>query len=545
MRPSQLAGALTRPKPGRHEMTSSTRLRTLPDLLALHAARAPDGIALQFEGRVTTWTQWEHGASTVARALLAKGWRAGTRIGYLGKNSDRFFHVFFGAARAAMVTVPVNWRLTVTELAFILDDAECPMLFVGADYLPLVPELRKACGRLQEVVCVDGPSEGVAGLDEWLQPHRELAPEGMVREEDVVLQLYTSGTTGLPKGAQLTHRNLLFAAALGGSEALGRWRADDVSVLPLPLFHAGGLVYGLNGPYAGCTTVVVREASPPLILAACREAPAAVTRLGVVPAVLQMLLGHPDFSPSQLRSLRTLTYGGAPASPAVLRQAVEALGPVLVQLFGMTETCTVGTALLPSDHESAAHPERLSSCGRPLPGVEVRVVRADGRPAVPGESGEILIRCPAVMAGYWHRDQDNATALREGWYHSGDVGYFDAHGYLFIQDRLKDMIVSGGENVYPAEVERALAEHPAVADVAVFGVPDPKWGEAVKAAVVLRAGHAAEAGELIAFARSRIAGYKCPKSVDFHDALPRNATGKLLKRVLRQPYWKEQARNVG
>jgi acyl-CoA synthetase (AMP-forming)/AMP-acid ligase II len=528
--------------------TPTGRAQTLADLPALHAARAPDGIALQFERRTTTWSQWERQANRIAHALLARGWAAGRRIGYLGKNSDRFFHVFFGAAKARMVTVPVNWRLTAPEIAFILDDAECPILFVGADYLPLLPALREACGRLGEVVCVDGPADGAVALDDWLarHDHDDAPPPGQpAREDDVVLQLYTSGTTGLPKGAQLTHRGLLFAAALGGTETLGRWREDDVSVLPLPLFHAGGLVYGLNGPYAGCTTVVVREANPALILAACREAPAPVTRLGVVPAVLQMLLNHPEFAPSELRSLRTLTYGGAPVPPAVLRQAVDALGPVLVQLFGMTETCTIGTALLPADHDPAAHPERLASCGRPLPGVELRVVDAQGGSAASGQSGEILIRCPAVMAGYWHRDEASAAALKDGWYHSGDVGYLDADGYLYIRDRLKDMIVSGGENVYPAEVERALAEHPAVADVAVFGVPDPRWGEAVKAAVVLRPGRQADADELIAFARGRIAGYKCPKSVDFMDGLPRNATGKLLKRVLREPYWNGQSRNVG
>jgi acyl-CoA synthetase (AMP-forming)/AMP-acid ligase II len=525
-------------------LSSTPHFRTLPDILALHARRTPQATALQFEGRTTTWERWQARAAQVAQALLARGLPRGARVGYLGKNSDQFFHVFFGAARASLVTVPVNWRLTAGEIAYIVDDAGCTVLFVGADHLPLVPELRRRCPKLEEVVCVDGAAEDIPHLEDWLGSSPGQEPEVTVREDDVALQLYTSGTTGEPKGAQLTHRALLFGASLGGTEALGRWRSDDVSVLPLPLFHAGGLVYGLNGPYAGCTTVIVREAQPALILAACREAPAPVTRLGVVPAVLQMLLAHPGFDARAFESLRTLTYGGAPASPLLLRRAVSAFGPVLVQLFGMTETCTIGTALLPEDHGDPDHPQRLSSCGRPLPGVEVRTVDADGRPLPSGESGEIVIRCPAVMAGYWHRDEENARVLREGWYHTGDVGYFDADGYLYIQDRLKDMIVSGGENVYPAEVERVLGEHPAVAEVAVFGVPDPTWGEAVKAAVVLRPGHTASADDLIAFARRCLAGYKCPKSVDFHQALPRNASGKLLKRQLRQPYWQQQARNV-
>lgn len=526
-------------------MNDSTRaFRTLPDIVREHSLRRPGSPALQFEQRTTTWAEWHHRSSQLANALIAEGLQPGGRVGYLGKNSDQFFQVFFGAAKAAMVTVPLNWRLAVPEIAFILDDAQCEILFVGADYAGLVDALREACPRIRSVVGVDGKATGVQALDDWLQNRPGSDPRTPARADDTVLQLYTSGTTGLSKGAELTHGNLLFAAGLGATEDLGCWRSDDVSVLPLPLFHAGGLVYGLNGPYAGCLTVVLREASPALILAALRDAPAPVTRLGVVPAVLQMMLDHPEFDGAHFRSMRTMTYGGSPIAPVVLSRALDAIGPVLLQLFGMTETATIGTMLAPADHDPA-RPARLASCGRPLPGVEVRVVRLDEAPAGAGESGEILLRCPSVMKGYWMRAEANATALREGWYHTGDVGYIDAQGYLFIQDRLKDMIVSGGENVYPAEVERVLAEHPAVADVAVFGVPDPQWGEAVKAAVVVRGGQAPSAEALMDFARSRIAGYKCPKSIAFIDVLPRNASGKLLKRVLREPYWAGQARQVG
>lgn len=524
-------------------MAQTPPFRTLADIPRVHGAHHPDRCALLHEGRATSWSRWDGLCSRVARALVAAGLQPASRVGYLGKNSDRFFHVFFGVARAAMVTVPVNWRLAPSEISFVLDDAQCEVLFVGADFLPLLPGLRAGCPRLREVIAVDGPADGAVALDDWLAPHPALDPGVTAGPQDVALQLYTSGTTGLPKGAQLTHANLLFAASLGGTELLGRWRGDDLSVLPLPLFHAGGLVYGLNGPHAGCTTLVVREASADHIIAALQQAPRPATRLGVVPAVMQMLLNQPALDTVDLGALRTLTYGGAPIPPAVLRQAIARFGPVLVQLFGMTETCTIGTALLPSDHDPS-RPERLLSCGRPLPGVELRIVHGDGRAAAAGESGEILVRSPAVMKGYWHREEATRDALRDGWYHSGDVGTLDADGYLRIQDRLKDMIVSGGENVYPAEVERVLADHPAVADVAVFGVPDPTWGEAVRAAVVLRPGQAVSAAALIDFARERIAGYKCPKAIDWMEALPRNASGKLLKRVLREPYWAGLVRNV-
>ncbi|WP_024538763.1 long-chain-fatty-acid--CoA ligase [Comamonas badia] len=525
-------------------MNQKKEISTLAGILRTHAASRADGIALQFEDRSTTWRQWEQQCNRVAHALLDMGLAFEDRVGYLGKNSDRFFHAFFGASMVGMVMVPINWRLTVEEIAFILNDAECPILFLGEDYVHLAQALKQVCPKLRQIIGVAGAAAEVLALDDFVRNQPSTAPSHACAPDDVALQLYTSGTTGLPKGAQLTHRNLLSAASLAATELLGAWREDDVSVLPLPLFHAGGLVYGLNGPLTGGITRVVREPNPALIIAAMRQHPAPVTRLGVVPAVMQALLGHPEFDAADFRGLRTLTYGGSPISPTVVRRATDVFGPVLMQLFGMTETCTMGTALLPSDHDPG-RPERLSSCGRPLPGFEIRIAGMDSPQAPPGQSGEILIRGPAVMKGYWHRPEASEQALQDGWYHSGDVGYLDADGYLHIQDRLKDMIVSGGENVYPAEVERVMADHPEVADVAVFGVPDPKWGEAVKAAVVLKADSSLTEEALIAFARGRLAGYKCPKTIDWVANIPRNATGKILKRVLRQPYWSDQSRNVG
>lgn len=383
-------------------MIEHTEFRTLADILRIHAAKRPEEVSLHQDGRSTTWAQWNRLSNQVAHALRACGTVPTGRIGYLGKNSDRFFHVFFGAARAGLVTVPINWRLTASEIAFILEDAECEVLFLGTDYLPLLPELRARCPRLRELISVDEPAESTTALDDWLRTHPENDPSLDIAGSDVALQLYTSGTTGLPKGAQLTHENLLFAASRGSTEEFGHWRSDDVSVLPLPQFHAGGLVYGLCGPYAGCTTVIVREASPALVFAALRSAPRPATRLGVVPAVLQAMLAQPDLAITDFSSLRTLTYGGSPIPPAVLHRAIETFGSVLVQLFGMTETATMGTILLPQDHDPT-HPDSLTSCGRPVPGVEVRVVGLDGAAVAAGESGEILIRCAAVMKGYWNR----------------------------------------------------------------------------------------------------------------------------------------------
>jgi acyl-CoA synthetase (AMP-forming)/AMP-acid ligase II len=517
--------------------------RSLADVPRRQAVERGESVAFQFGSRRTTFAELDRVSNRVSHALSSAGVSPGDRVGYLGKNSDVFFFVFFGCAKVGAVLTPINWRLAAPEVCFILKDARCQILFVGQEFATLAEAIGAECPSLSLFVGADEAAPGVPSFDDWLGEHVDADAGRSAARDDVVLQLYTSGTTGLPKGAELTHRNLLFATGLSRTEAFGRWRDDDICVLPLPLFHAGGVVFGLNAPCTGAMEILVREAQPGPIIEAVRASPRPITRLGVVPAVFAPLIEHPNFRASDFAALRTLTYGGAPIAPDLVSRLISIFGPVLLQLFGMTETATIGTILTPADHDPDK-PERLLSCGRAAPGVEVKVVSPDESEAVAGRSGEILIRCDAVMAGYWNRANETKAALVDGWYRTGDVGYCDEDGFFYIQDRLKDMIVSGGENVYSAEVENALLRHTAVATCAVIGIPSARWGEQVHAVVVLRPGAEASDKQLRDHCHAYIAAYKCPVSIEFCGALPVTATGKLMKHALREPYWSGWKRNV-
>ena len=517
-------------------------IRCFADIPRAHGAATPDRPALIYDGRVTTWRQWDERSNRAANALAESLSGPQARFGYLAKNSDRFFELYMGAAKSGTVLVPVNWRLAAPEIAVILEDAQVEVMFVDREYHDVLSVFRGQLPRVHTVVCIDGSFDDCIDYEAWRDARPPTDPGRPSGDDDVVIQLYTSGTTGLPKGVQISNRNLIANLGQVDSEANGRWSADDIAIVPLPLFHAGGSTYGMYALYAGGAIVLPREATPALILQAFRTYP--VTKLGIVPALLAAILEHPDCADTDFSHFDTLTYGGSPIAVDLLERGLRTLRCGFLQMFGMTESTTVGTVLGPADHDPA-RPERLTSCGRPSTGAELRIVDVDGKDLPATQTGEILLRGGFITPGYWQRPEATAAAIRDGWYHSGDAGYLDEDGYLHVRDRLKDMIVSGGENVYPAEVESALSRHPCIADVAVIGVPDARWGEAVKAVVVPRNGAVIDTAEVIAFARTLIAGYKCPKSIDIVDALPRNPSGKLLKRVLREPYWKDMERQVG
>ncbi|WP_439534408.1 fatty acid--CoA ligase [Polymorphobacter sp.] len=507
--------------------------KTLGDLSRALAGRYGDKVALRFGGVDTSYRALDDAASRVAAGLIAEGLKPGERIAYIGKNDPLYFELLFGAAKAGLVMVPLNWRLADAEVAWIIADA-----------------------GLRWVVAAEGFAERLSALDTgatiihardypaWRDARPLRDPMTAVDPDDVAVQLYTSGTTGRPKGAMLSHRSLLHFRTLPVDEQpeWNRFTDDDVSLIVLPVFHIGGTGFGIQTLAAGATGLVASEFDVGKVLAAIANE--RLSKIFLVPAALRMLIDHPDAKGIDYSRIRTILYGASPIPLSLLREAMALFRCGFVQMYGMTETSGTICALAPEDHDPAGN-IRMTSAGRPLPGVELRIQDETGKVLSSGESGELAVRAPVLMNGYWNRPEATAEAMTpDGWFLTGDAGFLDSKGYLFIQDRVKDMIVSGGENIYPAEVEAALSAYPGIAEVAVIGIPSEQWGEAVKAIVVPRAGASINANAVIAWARSHIAGYKLPKTIDIAEALPRGPTGKVLRRELRAPYWAGYDRKV-
>jgi len=521
-------------------MDGAASMATVADIVRHHGRTRPDRVALYFEGRRVTYGELDRRASRVAHGLIGAGIKPQTRVAILAKNDLSFFELWFGAAKAGAVLVPVNFRLAPPEIAYVVSDARAELLFVGRDFYSVVEKVRGDLASMRRIVALDGDHGEWPSYAAWVAAQAERDPAVPLAGGDVAIQMYTSGTTGHPKGAQLSHANLL-ALMPSAIARVGDWHERDVSLVCMPLFHIGGSGWALLALYRGVPNLVTRDFEPAAILRLIAEY--RVTKVLFVPAMLLFLLQAPECANTNFSSLELIVYGASPAPLDLLRSALETFGCPLGQLYGLTESTGGITYLGPEDHGDHAI-ERMRSCGKPLDGVEIKVVDAGGRELPPGEVGEVICRTPQVMLGYWNLPEATERTIRDGWLHTGDAGYRDKQGYLYIYDRIKDMIISGGENIYPAEVESALFGHPAVADVAVIGVPDGQWGEAVKAVVVEKPGASVGAAELMDFARARIASYKVPRSVEFVAALPRNPAGKILKRELRKAYWSGQARQI-
>jgi len=508
-------------------------------------------IAPNREFGVDAWRRLSFGAaaaevSRLASALHSAGVARGDRVAIVARNRLEFPIASFAASRLGAVVVPVNVRLAPEELLFVLENAEARHVFVDAPFAETLQGLRDRLPKLGEVVGLGEPGgpplpDGVTPYAGFLETAGQALPDRRGVPLDEAVQFYTSGTTGRPKGVVHTHLSLSIAASY--------WRtvfpitADERQLLVSPAFHSGGFLNFLHTSLCGASVYLLAKFDPGEVLRLITEE--RLVRVSLVPATLDACLAEvKETRPDRFESLRYLSYGASPISVDTMRRALEVFPCEIHQQFGQTEA-PILTHLMPDDHlRGLEEPSLLLSTGRPVVGCEIRILGSDGRPLPTGERGEICARTPLVMKGYYGRPEATAETLREGWIHTGDVGFLDDRGYLSIVDRLKDMIVSGGENVFAKEVEECLLAHPKVREAAVIGVPSARWGEEVKAVIVLESGGAVPAEDLVSFCGERLAGYKRPRSVDFVDDLPRNANGKVLKRVLRDPYWKEHARDV-
>ncbi len=517
----------------------TTKIAGLADIVRSHARERSTANAIVYQGQATSYGLLDRAASRVANGLIAEGIRPQVRVAHLDKSSDSFFELLFGVSKANAVMVSVNWRLAAPEILHIVNDAEAEILFVGEEYFPLIESIRDRLTRVRRIVSLAGQHGDWEAFTAWRDRHSDVDPLLPAKPSDTAVQFYTSGTTGLPKGAELTNVNFAWMLPLWTrSWLLG---PGVPNLVCLPMFHIGGAGWGIAGLFAGATNHVVREFVPAEILETIQRERLQVMLL--VPAMILFLLQAPQIRDTDLSSLRLFVYGAAPIPAELLKQAMGVFPCGFQQVYGLTETTGAITLLPPADHDPN-DAKKLMSCGYAQEGVELRIVGEDGKDMAANQVGEIAVRSPQIMGGYWRLPEATARAVQGDWFFTGDAGYVDDKGYLYIYDRVKDMIVSGGENIYPAEVESALFGHPSVADVAVIGVPDDRWGEAVKAVVVKKPGVEISPAELINWARERIAGYKLPKSVDFIDALPRNPTGKILKRELRKTYWGDRQRQV-
>jgi acyl-CoA synthetase (AMP-forming)/AMP-acid ligase II len=511
----------------------------MTDAVAHWAAVQPDAEALTYREVRWTWGQWHDRIRRVAGGLAARGVGGGGRVAFLDKNNPACLEVSLGAGLLGAASAVVNWRLAAGEMDYVINDSGASVLFAGAELLPAVDAIRDKIPRVTDVITVGGPDDD---YERFLAAARPAGRGREVTGEDLWLVMYSSGTTGRPKGVMLSHRNLVEHTR--NAVPVAPLGPGDRNLVAMPLFHVGGTSYALFGIYAGSASTFTREPDPASLLAAFA---AGATHAFLVPAVIGALLAAGNQAITALSGLKYLLYGAAPMPLPMLRQALAAWPELnFVQVYGQTELAGVISALSPQAHRDAGRPDRLVSAGTLLPGAQVRVVDpATGQDVTAGHPGEFWFRSAQRMMGYLNRPEDTAQAITEqGWLRSGDIGHVGDGGFLFVSDRVKDMIITGGENVYSPEVEQVVAEHPAVAEVAVIGVPDDRWGEAVKAVVALRPGQQATGPEIIEFARERLAHYKCPSTVDIIGALPRNPSGKVLKRTLRTAYWEGRDRQI-
>ncbi|EFQ84799.1 long-chain-fatty-acid--CoA ligase [Aeromicrobium marinum DSM 15272] len=515
---------------------------TLADVIRASAAAHPDSAAIVGEGRSVTYAELSDRSSAIAGGLVAWGLQPGDRVAYLARNATEYWELFFATAKAGLAVVPLNFRLSADEVTWILGDCE-PAAILAEDHLTHLLPADWAGHKL--VFNQTGEPEAPEGwepFERWLAAQPVEDPKRDLGGDALACLMYSSGTTGRPKGVTTTVAGFLWAVDAFG--AMFDVSPASVSLVPTPYYHIAAGGWSLIALAAGGTIVQFTEVTPANMLGLLVGHKA--THVIMVPTVMQLFITSPEASAADYSSVEHVVYGGSPISETVMLGAQRVFGAQLSQSYGLTETIGVTTFLRPEDHVVGPD-SKLRSAGRAVPGLEVAVMDPDtGETCAPGVVGEIVTRGPGVTKAYWRNPEATEQAFWPGgWFRTGDAGSMDEQGYVFLKDRIKDLLMSGGENIYPAEVENAIMAHPAVQEVAVIGVPSEKWGETPLAVVVPKQGESVDADELIAFTRERLAHFKCPTAVEVIEQLPRNPSGKVLKRELRAPFWAGHDRSIG
>ncbi len=515
-------------------------------LLTKSARTFPENLAITCGTKELTYAEFNDRANRLANGLNRLGVRPGDNVAVLMYNCPEMLESMFACFKAGCGVIPINFRLHPREFAFIIDHSEAKVVIISSEFSEAMVDVHGDLPRVSDILTVSTVPEPFLAYERVLSAESDQFEDVEVAPDDVAWLFYTSGTTGLPKGAMLTHRNLLAMTMNFYADMCPGFGPNDVALHAAPLSHGSGC-YALPNIGKAAANVILEEKSfnPEQVLKTIESHH--VTNMFAAPTMIKLLIDCPAIDKYDHSSLKALNYGGAPMLVDDLMQAMEKLGPCLVQLYGQAESPMTITYLPHADHRldgDSDRMRRLASAGMPRTDVEVRIVDSDDNEVPPGEMGEIVTRSDLVMRGYWRDPEATAETLRNGWLHTGDIGYVDDHGYLFLMDRSKDLIISGGENIYPREIEEVIVQHPAIREVAVIGVPDPVWGESIKAVVSLVPNREVTQGELIDFCTEHIARYKRPKSVDFVEELPKNNYGKIVKRELRAKYWEGKASHV-
>lgn len=501
------------------------------------AREKPTAIATVYKHRRTTHLQVIDRVAKLAGVLQQFGVKTEDRVGMLAANSDYYIESIYATLWAGAVINPINTRWCCQEIAYSLTDCHTRVLFIDDNFIPILDDLKRLSPCLEIVIYCGEDSTPDGTYDyETLLNLSEPIEDCHRSDNDLAAILYTGGTTGQPKGVMLSHQAILMNAL--STLAAARRPEINVEMHVTPLFHVGGLATLFQSALRQITQVILPYFDPKLVIQTIEQEQ--VNETFLVPTMLQMVLDCPDFANHDLSNLRNIVYGAASIDETLLKQAIHALpNSQFMQVYGMTEVAPVVTVLPASCHTIEGQKrQKLKSAGRPTPTCEVKIVHPNtGEECAFGEFGEITVRTPSLMLGYWNKPDQTKNALRDGWLYTGDGGYLDDDGYLFVTDRLKDMIVSGGENIYSSEVENAILSHPSVQMCAVIAIPDAKWGETVHAMIIVRDKHSLNTDEVISFCRTLIAGYKCPRSIEFRAEFPLSAAGKVLKSELRASYW--------